>query len=203
MCVQLQGCKSFLFRKCINADGSGIIYGLGEPEITIYQQTSNLAYKRFQCSYLSYCLSQHLEKECKKLIKKLLGGFIFRIVKNEGVLPESSSGWVWINYWDFAFRFNLNTKLPLKFILVNKLACSFHALAYMHKIPKLVRIREAWWQSWGHGLVQTSALIPAGGNERERRREPWEDAARKGRKAAVPRKFCYLYQIMSWEYICS
>lgn len=137
-----------------DADGSGTCYGLGETDITIYQRTSNLAYKRFQCSYLSYCLPKHLEKELKKLLKKLLGGFIFWIVKNEEVImAESSSGCVWVNYWDLAFRFNLNMKLSLKFTLVNKLACSSHALAYMHKIPKLVRIREALWQSWGHGIV--------------------------------------------------
>lgn len=157
--------NSFCSLSASDANGSGTCYGLGEPDITISQQTSNLAYKRFQC-----CFSKHLGKECKKLLKKLSGGFIFWIVKNEGVLAETSSDWVWVNYWDFAFRFNLNMKLLLKFTLVYKLVCSLHVSAYMHKIPNLVRVREAWWHSWGHGTVQTSSLTPAGGNERERER---------------------------------
>lgn len=75
-----------------DADSSGTCYGLSESDIIIYQQTSNLAYKTLQCSYLSYYSSKHLEKECKKLLKKLLGDFIFWIVKNEGVPAEWSSG---------------------------------------------------------------------------------------------------------------
>lgn len=35
-----------------DADGSGTRCELSEPDITIYQQTSNLACKKFQCYYL-------------------------------------------------------------------------------------------------------------------------------------------------------